>query len=116
MKRSLILLGLSILTLLGVMVGQVYAGSRIDALFVFPNPAYIHDGNHVDFDWYPDEGVADRVSVRHRSSYEGSSSNLPPTETLVLTAHDRDAFGSAKLTAGLVEMEAEAAGFIIIKV
>jgi hypothetical protein len=37
-----------------------------------------------------------------------------PTETLVLTAHDRDAFGSAKLTAGLVEMEAEAAGFIII--
>jgi hypothetical protein len=39
-----------------------------------------------------------------------------PTETLVLTAHDRDAFGSAKLTAGLVEMEAEAAGFIIIKV
>jgi hypothetical protein len=78
MKRSLILLGLSILTLLGVMVGQVYAGSRIDALFVFPNPAYIHDGNHVDFDWYPEEGVADRVSVRHRSSYEGSSNNRNP--------------------------------------
>lgn len=80
MKRSLILLGLLILTLLGMMVGQVYAGSRIEALFVFPNPAYVYDGNRVDFDWFPVEPVADRVSVRHYSSYEDSSNNLPAVE------------------------------------
>jgi DNA-binding NarL/FixJ family response regulator len=39
--------------------------------------------------------------------------NYPETETLILTAHDRDAFRSTRLTASLAEMEeAGAAGFL----
>jgi len=79
MKRSLILLGISILALLVVMVDQVYAGDPLDSLFVSPDPAYIHDGNRVDFNWYP-RANSDRVSVAHSSSYEGGLNNFPGVE------------------------------------
>jgi len=69
MKRSLILLGISTLSLLLVLVSQAYAGTRPCALSVLPHTEYIVLSNRrADWQWYP-KATCDclggtRVSVR----------------------------------------------------
>ena len=54
MRKSLILLGVSVLTLLLVFVGQVYAGTRPYSLTVLPHTEYIYTGNRrADWNFYP---------------------------------------------------------------